>query len=272
MPYPEDLPSPGIIGGSDVADFQASLAAKCGYIRASARIGKIADRIFVDIYSSKSMSNVTDITKSRQAVVECDMELESITTSLPLYLHFFDPDIPVGEGWQEVQRILLGCHYYITRILMHRQSLVFATFFNSKAEAEERGGGAMHAHDSIEASISSARSLIDLSHNAYSRRCPKIRFDGSMASFLVSAGVTLLYDVLDPGTSPEYARETFGVVERGIQCLDQLQHVGPINGKTLSLDIMKVAKDALQSSRADSQLDEDLVDLFPWLQRYAFVV
>lgn len=272
VPYPEDLPSPGVIGGSDVADFQASVAARCGYIRALARIGKIADRIFVDIYSSKSLSNVTDITKSRQAVVECDMELESITTSLPPYLHFFDPDIPVGDGWQEVQRILLGCHYYITRMLMHRQALVFATFFNSKAEAEERGGGAMHVHDSIEASISSARSMIDLSHNAYSRRCPKIRFDGSMASFLVSACVTLLYDVLDPGTSPEYARETFGVVERGIQCLDQLQHVGPINGKTLSLDIMKVAKDALQSSRADSQLDEDLVDLFPWLQRYAFVV
>lgn len=267
VPYPEDLPSPGPIGDSGVSDPSPMVVRKCGYVRAMARVGKIADRIFVDIYSTKSISNVADINKVRHAVIECDMELESITRNLPPYLHFFDPDLPVGDGWQEVQRILLGCHYYLLRVLMHRPALVFATFFNSKAEAEERGAGAMHVHDSIEASISSAKCIINLTHDAYSHRCSKIKFDGTLAAFLVSACVTLLYDVLDPGTSPEYARETFSVVERGIQCLDQLQHVGPINGKILSLDIMKVAKDALQSSRADSQLNEDLVDLFPWLQR-----
>lgn len=268
VPYPEDLPAPGPIGDSGIADHtQGLVVRKCGYVRAMARIGKIADRIFVDIYSTKSISNMADINKVRQAVIECDIELESITRNLPPYLHFFDPDLPVGDGWQEVQRILLGCHYYLLRMLMHRPALVFATFFNSKAEAEERGAGAMHVYDSIEASISSARCIINLTHDAYSHRCSKIKFDGTLAAFLVSACVTLLYDVLDPGTSPEYGRETFSVVERGIQCLDQLQHVGPINGKILSLDIMKVAKDALQSTRADSQLDEDLVGLFPWLQR-----
>ncbi|OJJ79303.1 fungal specific transcription factor domain-containing protein [Aspergillus glaucus CBS 516.65] len=266
VPYPEDLPSPGPIGDSGVSDPSPIVVRKCGYVRAMARVGKVADRIFVDIYSTKSISNVADINKVRHAVIECDMELESITRNLPPYLHFFDPDLPVGDGWQEVQRILLGCHYYLLRVLMHRPALVFATFFNSKAEAEERGAGAMHVHDSIEASISSARCIINLTHDAYSHRCSKIKFDGTLAAFLVSACVTLLYDVLDPGTSPEYARGTFSVVERGIQCLDQLQHVGPINGKILSLDIMKVAKDALQSSLADSQLNEDLVDLFPWLQ------
>lgn len=162
---------------------------------------------------------------------------------------------------------MLASHYYLARMLLHRPALVFATLFDSKSQAGESAQGMMHVQESIEASISSAKSIVNLTHDAYFDRCPEVKFDGSLASFLVSACVTLLYDVLDPKITHDYARTTFAVVERGIKCLDQIQHVGPTSGKAVSIDVMKVAKDALRSARTDSQLlDENLVDFFPWLQ------
>lgn len=266
-PYPEDLTSLSLEtdpGGTQY--IQATT--QCAMTRAKAIIGKIVDRILVDIYSSKNILNVSDLCRVHQTALECDLELENMTKTLPPYLHFFDDSLPIGDGWQEVQRVILGNHYYLVRMLMHRPALVFATFFNSKAEAQERAAGTIHIKGSIDASISSARSIIDLNYDVFFRRYPGVKFDGSLATFLVSACVNLLYDVLDSDMTAQYARNTFTVVERGIQCLDQIQHVGPTTGKALSLDVMKVAKDALGSSQSLGDLDENMTSFFPWLQQY----
>ncbi|KAF3015182.1 hypothetical protein E8E15_004432 [Penicillium rubens] len=265
-PYPEDLTSLSLEtdpGGTQY--IQATT--QCAMTRAKAIIGKIVDRILVDIYSSKNILNMSDLCRVHQTALECDLELENMTKTLPPYLHFFDDSLPIGDGWQEVQRVILGNHYYLVRMLMHRPALVFATFFNSKAEAQERAAGTMDIKESIDASISSARSIIDLNYDVFFRRYPGVKFDGSLATFLVSACVNLLYDVLDSDMTAQYARNTFTVVERGIQCLDQIQHVGPTTGKALSLDVMKVAKDALGSNQSLGDLDENMTSFFPWLQQ-----
>jgi hypothetical protein len=264
-PYPEDLSLQGNLEGS-LSGKHMEPATKCGFIRAMTNIGLIADRIFVDIYSPKSMLTISSVARVREIIRETSYELESITHTLPEYLHFFDNRLPLGQGWQEVQRMTLGNHYYFSRMLMHRPALVFATFFASKEEAEDRAAGTMNIDASIEETICSAKSIISLNHDVYFRRYPEAKFDSSSATFLVSACITLLYDVLDPKTTPDYAKDIFAVVERAVECLDQIQHVGPTSGKAVSLDVMKVAKDALQSTSAEGDLDENLVGSFPWLQ------
>lgn len=265
-PYPEDLTSVSPMGELETSKHMQP-AMRCGMTRAQAIIGRISDRISVDIYSLKNILNVADLSRVNGTALECDLELESMTRTLPPYLHFFDNSLPVGEGWQEVQRTFLGNQYYLARMLMHRPALVFVTFFNSKAEAEERAAGTMDLQESIDACISSAKSIVELNYDAFFHRFPGVKFDGSSSTYLVTACVTLLYDVLDAETTPEYARSTFTVVERGIKCLDQIEHVGPTNGKALSLDVMKVAKDALRSAQTVNQLDENVMNFFPWLQQ-----
>lgn len=144
-------------------------------------------------------------------------------------------------------------------MLLHRPALVFATLFDSELEAENCSSGTMQIHDSIKLSVKSAESLINLAHNVYFHRYPDVKFDATPATFLVSACITLLYEVLEHKFHTDYVRDTFSAVERGIQCLDQLQHIGPTSGKAISLDIMKVAKDAFLSieSNPNEEVDPD---------------
>lgn len=79
--------------------------------RAKAIRGRHADRILVDIYSSKNILNVNDFSRVHQTALECDLGLENMTKTLPRYLHFFDDSLPISERWQEVQRVILGDHY-----------------------------------------------------------------------------------------------------------------------------------------------------------------
>ncbi|PYH90907.1 hypothetical protein BO71DRAFT_412213 [Aspergillus ellipticus CBS 707.79] len=151
-------------------------------------------------------------------------------------------------------------------MLMHRPASVFATFYTSKAAARKahQCANSMDMCQSIDISIMSAKRIVELAHDVYFHRYPQLKFDGSLATFLVSACVTLLYDVLDPETTSQYAKQTFHIVEQGIKCIDHIQHIGPTTGKAVSLDIMKAAKDALLSTRSDF-LDESLVGDFHWL-------
>lgn len=265
-PYPEDLSS--VTSTNDPETFKyLQSAVKCGMIRANAMIGKVSDRILVEIYSSKNLIHVSDLPRVNGTAQDCDMELESMTRTLQPYLHFFDETLPIGEGWQEVQRTMLGNNYYLVRMLMHRPALVFATFFNSRGEAQERAAATMDLAKSIDASVSSAKCIINLNYDAFFHRYPGVKFDGTLATFLVSACVTLLYDVLGPETDIEYSKDIIAVVERGIKCLDLIEHIGPTTGKALSLDVMRVAKDALRSAQTVSQLDQNVMNFFPWLQQ-----
>ncbi|GAQ36292.1 hypothetical protein EURHEDRAFT_417052 [Aspergillus niger] len=255
-PYPNDLPFALVSEGPSAPQYLHPTC-KCAWIRSMAQLGKISDRLSVEIYSSNAMTNPKDILQVRQATIACDLQLQSITHALPSYLHFFDQNAPLGDGWQEVQRIMIGAHYYTTRMLLHRPALVFATLFDSGSDAEKCSSGTMHINDSIEISVESAKNLINLVYDVFFQRYPNVKFDGTPATFLVSACITLLYYVLEHKFDADYVRNTFSIVEKGIRCLDQLQHIGPTSGKAISLDIMKVAKDAFLSINNNSQEEVD---------------
>lgn len=61
-PYPEDLSSLGRVEDLEAAN-HINATARSGWSRAMAQIGKIADRIFVEIYSTQTISNMTDAFK-----------------------------------------------------------------------------------------------------------------------------------------------------------------------------------------------------------------
>lgn len=81
----------------------------------------------------------------------------------------------------------------------------------------------------------------------------------------MSACLTLLFEVLHPTTVPEQATDLFYVVEKGLQCLDESHHVASAAGKTISLDVIKVARDALFSVDALARTDYNMLEDFPWL-------
>lgn len=263
-PYPEDLPLPAIPDAT-AENFRDPLRL-CGFVRAMAGIGQVADRLFLEIYSPKSISNTSSPAQVGDLAAETEPLLESVTCQLPLYLHFFDITLPPGRGWQEVQRLTLGCHYYFIRMLMHRHALLFAAFFDSREEAQRSAGDRFNIDLSIQETTKAASNIIDLIHDVYFRRYPRARFDGASATILVSACITLLYDVLDPKTNADHAKFVFAAVERGVECLDQIHHVGHTTGKAVSLDVMNIAKDALHSTTVDPELSQNLFGEFPWLQ------
>lgn len=87
-----------------------------------------------------------------------------------------------------------------------------------------------------------------------------------MQLFIVSACLTLLFEVLDSETSPTHAKEVFLVVDKGLRCLDQVHHIGSTTGRNISLDVMRIAKDALLSTEAEKRLESNIVENFAWLK------
>ncbi|EAU34335.1 predicted protein [Aspergillus terreus NIH2624] len=260
--YPEDLAYPS--GG----DSYHAPSIECAWVRAMADIAKLADRVSIDIYSPASIRSLADMARCHQTSIECDAALQTITRALPPYLHFFDEAVPVGDDWQEIQRLSLGFSYYVVRMLLYRPALVMTTFFASTAEAQQSAEGCIDLRACIDASTSAARNLVNLAYDVYFRRFPDIRYDGALASFIVSSCMTLLYDVLNLGSDPDRARQTFAVVERGIRCLDEIEHVGYTTGKAMSVDLMKVAKQAVLAADPVVDTNQALVDSFPWLDNW----
>lgn len=255
-----------IIGDPDKAELQ-SACSDFSAARASAEMGRIANIITSGIYSPKSIKRASDLVAVRQVANECTAALESLAHSLPPFLQFYDSRMPIGENWQEIQRASVGMWYHLIHILIHRPALTYATFFASRAEAQTTAGSLFDINASVAASVTSAKAIIHIANEVCCNRAPNLKSDGSVAFFLLVSSITLLYDVLDPGTTPSYARATFEVVESAIHTLGTMQHVGPNNSKELSLDIMKFAKDALASSSGEEvSLERDLTGSFPWLR------
>ncbi|KAE8142483.1 hypothetical protein BDV38DRAFT_294355 [Aspergillus pseudotamarii] len=266
IPYVEDFPVSDTLEMPPASVTHLKPSTDCGFIRAIAKLAAIADRILVEIYSPTHIPSFPSAIKIHDDIRQYELDLETITHDLPAHLHFFDEDLPLGNSWQEIQRMALGNQFYFTRMLIYRPALVFATFLNSQHKVQGHVTQDPQLCGSIHEAISSAQSIVQLNHDVYFQRYPEARFDGSSASLLVSACVTLLYDVFDPMTTSDNARKIFASVERAIKCLDQINHIGPTSGKALSLDVMKIAKDTLQSTREDSALSDDLLSSFPWLQ------
>ncbi|PLB39881.1 transcription factor domain-containing protein [Aspergillus candidus] len=241
---------------------------ECAFIRSMIDLAKLADRISIEVYSPASIQSVADLAKVNNLCLECDTALKATNRSLPCYLHFFDDTTPIGEDWQEVQRISLGFSYYVIRMLLFRPALVLTTFFRSTAEAQHQAPCGLSLQSCIDESTSAARHLINLAHDVYFRRFPDARYDSALVCSLVSACVTLLYDVLSSGTDHERTRQTFAVVDRGIQCLDEVEHAGYTTGKAMSLDLMKIAKQAVQAADPVVDTSQSLVDSFPWLDNF----
>ncbi|KAE8371531.1 fungal-specific transcription factor domain-containing protein [Aspergillus bertholletiae] len=259
--YPEDIPC------YKEEPFHPP-AVECTWTRVMADIAKLADHISVDVYSPASIKSLADTAKVEQTLLEYDAALQATTRCLPEYLHFFDKSVPIGEDWQEIQRLSLGFAYNIVRMLLYRPALVLTTFFTSTGEAQRIAAGCIRLQECIDNSTAAARNLISLAHDVYFRRFPDIRYDGALASYMVSAIMTLLYDVLNLGTEPDKAHETFAVVEQGIRCLDDIEHTGYTVGKVLSMDLMKVAKQAVLAANPVVDTNQALVDSFPWLDTF----
>ncbi|PYH92314.1 hypothetical protein BO71DRAFT_485549 [Aspergillus ellipticus CBS 707.79] len=223
-----------------------------------------------EVFSMKSIKSLESILNVERAMLECDETLNAITQSLPSFLHFFDSTSPIGEDWQEIQRTHLGMNYNLIRMVMHRPALIYSTFCASKTEAQSSISGQMSVANSINTAIAAAKDIITLASDVFFRRFPDIRNGASVAAFLISACITLLYDVLGSGAEIEYAKDILGYVDTGINCLDQMEHVGPTTGKMLSMDIMKCAKEALNSSSEELQDFGNLLNEFPWLSQSFF--
>jgi len=56
------------------------------------------------------------------------------------------------------------------------------------------------------------------------------------------------------------------MVDKGLQCLDRIDNIGSSTGRAISVDVMKIAKDALLSTEAEKRLESSLVDDFTWLK------
>ncbi|KAE8150946.1 fungal-specific transcription factor domain-containing protein [Aspergillus avenaceus] len=242
-------------------------AVECTWIRVMADIAKLSDCISIDVYSPASIRSLADTAKVEQTLIEYDVALQATTRILPEYLHFFDESVAVGKDWQEIQRLSLGFAYHVVRMLLYRPALVLTTFFTSTAEAQRTAAGSLRLQECIDSSTTSARNLINLAYNVFFARFIDIRYDGALASYMISAIMTLLYDVLNLGLDPDKAHETFAVVERGIKCIDDVEHTGYTTGKVIGMDLMKVAKQAVLAANPVVDTNQVLVDSFPWLDK-----
>lgn len=254
--YPDDFPQAE--GGKQNVEF--------AYIRAMAELGRISEKVMVSNYSPTRAKRVADLGEVNRINNECLQALRDLLDTLPPYLHFFDETIPTGEAWQEVQRSCLGATYHIACILISRPALVYVTFFDSKQQAQDSIGNHIDIQRDINRTVSSAKSLISLVYDCFFNRCPAMRRDGNMVYFIVSACLVLLFDVLDTETTPAHATEVFHAVEKGLKCLDRIDHIGSTTGRAISLDVMKIAKDALSSTEPQSHLGSNLMDSFAWLK------
>ncbi|PYI15953.1 hypothetical protein BO99DRAFT_435859 [Aspergillus violaceofuscus CBS 115571] len=267
-PYPQDQPLPraefpATVG---VGDLSSQLAIdRNAFVRVLADIGKLADGILTRIYPLGTLS------AAEQYLVESNMQeldarLLAMAAQLPDYLNILDEDSSVGEGWQEIQCLHLGLLYHTMRMLIHRSVVVFTTFFGSNCETQQHAPGVIRLQESIDISARSARNIIRFAQESLGTRQPDTRSDRSLASYLVAACITLLYQVLDPATAIAYAKETFAVVEQAMHCLDNMNHLGPRTGKIVSSDILRIAKGGFFSLDREDPLDRSLINEFPWLE------
>ncbi|KAE8152755.1 fungal-specific transcription factor domain-containing protein [Aspergillus avenaceus] len=264
--YPGDLPS--LEGSESVFDARTGRPTReCAWLRAMADIGRISAKMANSVFSIKCIQSLDSLLNIQVALRDCDIALDAVAQKLPLYLHFFDASSTVGEEWQEIQRTHLGLTYNLVRMSMHRPALIFTALHSSKTAADSQATGFMALESSIETCTTAAKDIITLCGEVILSRLPAIRNDASVAAFLISACITLLYDVLGPDVPTDYAIDIFGFVDQGIHCLDQMEHVGPTTGKTLSIDVMQCAKKALNCS-SDNSADRfsALADGFPWLK------
>lgn len=261
---PPDFVIPHPVADNDAVGLDDPVC-QCAFLRAMARIAHVIE----DMGKIFSLSHARMQHEQQQAevtIADCDKLLRDVLSGLPPYLHFFDRSRPRGHSWQEVQCAHIGLVFHLVRMTGHRPALLCLSLSGSS----EAGSGAPSLspslRDSIEISMDSAKELIEVASDAVFERAKCVRNDASVANYIVSACVTLLFNVVNSAVTILEAKGILSSVERGILCLGQMEHKGPITGKALSMDIMKSAKDALALATTEHNLDQDLVSNFPWLR------
>ncbi|CAG7986152.1 unnamed protein product [Penicillium olsonii] len=235
------------------------------FLRAMSQIGKLIEVISSKVFSLANLQGLYNNIQVDVTLNECERSLSEISHKLPSYLQFYNRNRVIGHGWQEIQCTHLGLAFHLIRMMMHRPALVSSTFDSQPEAYDGTPDQITSIQRSIDISIESAKEMIEIASVAIFQRVREIRNDASVANYIVSACVTLLYNVTSSSVTSLYARMIFESVERGINCLDQMEHMGPTTGKALSVDLMKCAKDALVLSASSEDLEGDLVDSFPWL-------
>lgn len=235
------------------------------YIRAMIAIAKVTGTVVTTNYTPKHAKRLSDLSAIHRSNYECIGELERIDETLPPHLRFADHGTPILDTSIEVQRLCLGVTYYITQTLIFRSALIYATFFDSLELAQESLGERINLKRDTDLAVSAAKDLILLAHDGFFRRCPSFQRDGNISFFIISACITLLFEVLHPAATPAHATDVFHVVEKGLQCLDKIDHVGSTTGRAISLDVMAIAKAALFSTEETTRLESTLMDDFQWL-------
>ncbi|CAG7923619.1 unnamed protein product [Penicillium olsonii] len=235
------------------------------FLRAMSEIGKLVESVSSGIFSLANLQSLYNNRRVDMTINECEERLNEISHKLPLYLQFFNRERTPGHGWQEIQCTHLGLAFHLIRMMAHRPALVSSSFDSQSGAVQASSDQTTTIQRSIEISIESAKEMIEIASVAIFQRVTGIRNDASVANYIVSACVTLLYNVTGSSVTSVYARTIFSSVERGIHCLDQMEHMGPTTGKALSMDIMKCAKDALILSASSEDLEENLAINFPWL-------
>ncbi|CAG8138909.1 unnamed protein product [Penicillium salamii] len=237
----------------------------CAFLRAMSQLGRLIESVSSGIFSLANLQSLYDQRRVDITINECEYCLTEISRSLPVYLQFLDQDRPLGNQWQEIQCTHLGLAFFLIRMMTHRPALVSSSFGHRSEHDEGNPDRQSFIQKSIDISIESAKEMIEIASVAIFQRAKGIKNDASVANYIVSACVTLLYSVTSSIVTPIYARGIFRSVGRGINCLDQMEHMGPTTGKALSMDIMKCAKDALMLSASNHDLERNLVANFPWL-------
>ncbi|KAJ5691714.1 hypothetical protein N7488_012449 [Penicillium malachiteum] len=230
------------------------------------RIGQLIEKVSSGVFSFASIQPLCDKQNVDVTIAECDESPQEILKNLPCYLHFLDRSRPRGETWQEIQCTHIGLAFHLVRMMNHRPALLSSTLFPPSQGSPRLSETRSFLQRSINISVDSAKEIIEIASNAIFQRATCIRNDASVANYILSACVTLLFNVLSSSVTAAYARHIFVSVEQGIHCLDQTEHMGPITGKAISMDIMKSAKDALALSNSDQYLEDDLAEIFPWLK------
>lgn len=235
------------------------------YISAMVAISKVTGTVVTTNYTPKHAKRLSDLSAINTSNYECINELRRVVEMLPSSLRFSDNSAPVLDRSTEVQRICLGITYYTVQTLIFRSAMIYATFFDSPDAAQKSVGEHINLKRDTEFGVSAAKNLILLAHDGFFRRCPSFQRDGNISFFIISACVTLLFEVLDPATTTSHATDVFHVVEKGLECLDKIDHVRSTTGRAISQDVMAIAKAALFSTETTARLDSNLIDDFAWL-------
>lgn len=104
-------------------------------------------------------------------------------------------------------------------MMTHRPALVSSSSCTASKIDEKDSVTLGSMQISIGMSIESAKEMTEIASNAIFQRVTRIRNDDSVADYIVSACMTLLYTVTSSSVTTMCARIFFSSVERGIYCL-----------------------------------------------------